>query len=114
MDILEKLILEGKELIKEYNKTASKKGYGHVEGIEYEAWMGRVKIFANSELQENPLKEELNVQYKKRNNYLGTIGVEKVLGILSALQSTDSKGEKKGNGMKVFISHSSKDKVYGD
>ena len=112
MNKLDSLIADGKQLIDEYNK-APQEIYGRVSGIKYETWMGKVKMFADASLKGNPMKNELEVMYKKRNNYLGTSAVEKVMGILYALQSSDViVGEKKT--MKIFISHSSNDKKYGD
>lgn len=113
MDTTENLIAEGKKLIDEYNKRPRER-YSCVSGLDYEIWMGKVKVFANTELQSNPMREELDSMYKRRNNYLGTMAVEKVLGVLCAIQSTKHAEEKEGKGMKIFISHSSKDKAYGD
>ncbi|MGN0245845.1 MAG: hypothetical protein ACI4DK_07760 [Lachnospiraceae bacterium] len=112
MNILESLILDGKQLIDEYNRNPKEK-YSQVNGIEYESWMGKIKLFAESSLIGNPIKDELDALYKKRNNYLGTMAVEKMLGILYAVQSVELVKEVKRD-MKIFISHSSKDKIYGD
>lgn len=113
MDTIESLIAEGKNFINEYNKTP-KKAYSCVRGLNYEAWMGKVKCYADSKLKEYPIKTELDDIYRKRNNYLGTTAVESALGVLCAIQSTNPNMMEKGINMKVFISHSSKDKVYGD
>lgn len=112
MNKLDGLIVDGKQLIEEYYK-APQESYGRVRGIKYETWMGKVKMFVDTELKGNSLKNELEALYKKRNNYLGTTAVEKVIGVLCALQSADVvEGEKRE--MKIFISHSSNDKNYGD
>lgn len=113
MDTTEILIAEGKKLIDEYDKRPRER-FSCVSGLDYESWMGKVKVFANTELQGSSMSEELNAMYKRRNNYLGTMAVERVLGILYAIQSTKHVEEKVGKSMKVFISHSSKDKAYGD
>lgn len=112
MDMLESLISDGKKIIDGYNDAVQER-YGRVQGIEYETWMGKIKCFADSRLKGNPMKDELDLMYKKRNNYLGTTAVEKVLGILYATQSAILVEEVKMS-MKIFISHSSKDKKYGD
>lgn len=113
MDTIESLIAEGKNFIDEYNKMP-REVYSCVSGLDYEVWMGKVKCYADSKLNGSPIKTELDVMYRKRNNYLGTMAVEKVLGVLCAIQSTNPNVMEKGKNMKVFISHSSKDKVYGD
>lgn len=114
MDTIDNLITEGKKLIDEYNSKMHQERFSSVNGLEYEIWMGKVQVFANSKLKNNPLKKELEVLYKKKNSYLGTMAVEKVLGILYAIKSTNCMEERKDKPMKVFISHSSKDKIYGD
>lgn len=113
MDTLDALIVEGKKLIDGYSKKP-RETFSCVSGLDYEIWMGKVKVFATNELKNNPMKEELDVLYKKKNSYLGTMGVEKVLGALYAIKSTNCTEERKEKNMKVFISHSSKDKAYGD
>ena len=114
MDILDSLILEGETLVNEYNNKITKERYGSISGVKYETWMGKVTLFSNSYLKGNPMKNELDAMYKKRNNYLGTAMAEKVIGILYAVKSAQVLNEGEKNNMKIFISHSSKDKEYGD
>lgn len=78
--------------------------------------MGKVHIYTDTILPDYLIKDELNKLYQKRNQYLGDSGVIKVLGILGAVNIMNLK--KKGcitiSEQKVFISHSSSDKIYGD
>lgn len=75
--------------------------------------MAKVINYAD-DMPNGSLKKELKELYRKRNYYLDTMGAEKVLGVLGAILSTESDVKKGESEMKIFISHSSKDKVFGD
>lgn len=119
MDTVKGLIVEGKKLIEQYDMKKHSITE-RISGIDYEMWMGKIKAYADTQLKECELGERLNKIYCNKSTSLRTDSIVNVLGILSIVQaSMEFKGENKQEkmkeqGMKIFISHSSKDKVYGD
>lgn len=110
MKLIENLISEGNKIVKAYKEKNHAEKYSSLSGEEYETWMGKIAIFAEG-LPDGTIKKELEVLYRKRNNYLDAVGAEKTLGVLKAIKCM-GKGEDRK--LKIFISHSSKDKEYGD
>lgn len=111
MYTIEKLINEGMRIIDDYKKGEYTEVCLCLQGPLYESWMGKVAIYTE-QLSDGIIKNELQKVYNNRNKYLGARGAEKVVGTLLALKDAGIiKGE---NEMKVFISHSSEDKEYGD
>lgn len=113
MYTIEELISEGIHIIDNYKKEQHTEVYACLKGTLYESWMGKVAVYTE-QLSEGIIKNELKKLYCSRNKYLNTSGAEKVVGILSALKNIDTIEKRKENKMKVFISHSSEDKKYGD
>jgi hypothetical protein len=113
MSTVDELILEGNELVNKYKKQKNTETYAHLGGRNYESWMGKVAIYTDN-LPDGIIKNELRGLYRKRNNYLEAIGAEKVLGALTALANEKITEREENKKLKIFISHSSKDKKYGD
>lgn len=113
--MIDELIMEGNILLESFQKQ-NYSSYMCISGKEYELWMGKVQIYTNTILPDCLIKDELNELYQKRNRYLGDSGVIKVLEILEAVNIMNLK--KEGyitmSEQKVFISHSSSDKIFGD
>lgn len=113
MYTIEELISEGIHIIDNYKKEQHTEAYPCLKGTLYESWMGKVAIYTE-QLSDGIVKKELQKLYNSRNKYLNTSGVEKVVGTLSALRDSGTIEEEKKSKMKIFISHSSEDKEYGD
>lgn len=112
MYTIEELISEGSHIINEYKKRHMGSSFC-LQGILYERWMGKVAIYSER-LADGIIKKELQELYNSRNKYLDTMGAEKVLGVLYALESAKAVVAKEADKVKIFISHSSKDKKYGN
>ena len=110
---IETLYEEGKGLVDAYNKQTHERAYSRIDGIDYESWMAKVINYAD-DMPDGSLKRELEELYRRRNYYLDTMSAEKVLGVLGAILSTEYDVKRGESEMKIFISHSSKDKVFGD
>lgn len=108
MYTIEELISEGMHIVENYKKEQHTEVYTCMKGTLYECWMGKVALYTE-QMPNGIIKEELQKLYNKRNKYLNTSGAEKVIGTLAALKDTNILGRTE-NKMKVFISHSSKDK----
>ncbi len=110
---IDELIREGIHIIDDYKKVQHTEIYPCMRGLPYESWMGKVAIYTEHVPNEFA-KKELQKLYNNRNKCLSTSGAEKVVGILSALRDANFSEEEEKSKVKVFISHSSEDKKYGD